>query len=252
MEKYFSINQKNMSVKCKIYCENPRAVERVVLSGHGFGGHKDNRAAEKLYNRLQKRNKNIALITFNWPGHGDDASPQLRLEGCDRYLTAVLDYIRTELHTEEIYGSANSFGGYLFLKYIYEHGSPFVKTVLRSPAVNIYQSLRERIMNASELEEIEKGRTALVGFDRKIRVSAEFLNDLKEADITTWDFSPFADDIFIIHGDRDEIIDCEASWMFAEENGIGFYIEEGADHRCTDPLKMDDAIKQTVQFFGLR
>lgn len=251
MEKYFNINQNGMSVKAKIFCEDMRSIKTVVLFGHGFGGHKDNKNAEKLYARLVKRNKGAAVITFNLPCHGDDASPQLRLSVCDSYLSIVLDYIRERIKPEKLFSNANSFGGYLILKYIFEHGNPFDKIVLRCPALTIYDSLRTNIMTPQELEAVEKGRTALVGFDRKVKVTAEFLNDLKEADVAAWDFTRFADDLCILHGTKDEIIDFEASWIFAETNGIEFHDFEGVDHRFTDPKQMDLAIKQTVLFFGL-
>ncbi len=252
MEKYFSVNQQNVSIHAKIFCEDIRSVKRVVLYGHGFGGHKDNRAAERLAARLLKRNKNAALITFNWPCHGDDASPQLRLSVCDHYLSVMLDYIRTRFKTDEIYGCATSFGGYLYLKYICEHGSPFRKTALRCPAINMYESLTTRIMSPDELESIEKGKPAQVGFDRRIRLTRDFLTDLRENDITTWDHTPCAEDVTIIHGDKDEIIDHDTDWFFAEENGIAFHTVEGADHRFTDPVKMDLAIKLIIEAFGLR
>lgn len=251
MEKFFSVNEQGVSIHCKIYCEDMRSIKRAVLFGSGFGGHKDTRAASRLAARMLKRNKNIALIAFDWPCHGDDASPQLRLEVCDHYLSVLLDYIRKRFRTEELYGTATSFGGYLYLKYIYEHGSPFKKTVLRCPAVNMYESLTSRIITSDEIETIEKGRPAQVGFDRKIRLTRDFLTDLQKADITTWDFSPYAADITIIHGDKDEIIDHDTDWFFAEENGITFHTVENADHRFTDPVKMDLAIKLIVEGLGL-
>ena len=252
MEKYFSVNMQGVSVHAKIYCEDMRSVKSVMLFGHGFGGHKDNRAAERLAARLLKRNKNAALITFNWPCHGDDASPGLRLSVCDRYLSVMLDYIRSRFKTDEIYGCATSFGGYLFLKYISEHGSPFVKTALRCPAVNMYESLTTRILTEGELEALAKGKTVEAGFDRKIRLTRDFLDDLRDNDITKRDFSPFAQDVTIIHGDRDEIIDHDTCWFFAEENGIDFHSVEGADHRFTDPVRMDLAIKLIIAGYGLR
>lgn len=252
MEKYFSVNQNGVSIHAKIYCEEMRGVKDVVLFGHGFGGNKDNRAAERLAARLLKRNKQTALIIFDWPCHGDDASPQLRLAVCDGYLSAMLDYIRTRFRTDSICGSATSFGGYLFLKYIYEHGNPFQKVALRCPAVNMYTALTTRILTAEELETLSKNKPVSAGFERKIRLTRDYLDDLRDTDITTWDFSPYAQDITIIHGDKDEIIDHDADWLFAEENGIAFHTVEGADHRFTDPIKMDLAIKLIAESLGMR
>ncbi len=252
MEKYFSVNENGMSVKCKIYTEDMRAVKTAVLYAHGFGGHKDNRAASRLYSRLIKRNKGAALITFDLPCHGEDSSPKLRLSVCDSYITAVIEYIRSRFKPEKLFGCANSFGGYLYLKYIRDHGDPFDKVALRCPALTIYDSLKTKIISKGELEAIEKGKSALVGFDRKVKVTAEFLNDLEEADILSWDYSAYARDISILHGTKDEIIDFMTDWEFADKNGIDFYPYEGADHRFTDPVKMDLAINQIIECFGLK
>ena len=70
--KYFCINAEKHSIHCKIYLDDPKAIGTVVVFGHGFGGHKDNRAAEKFAARVLEKNKGAAVITFNWPCHGDD------------------------------------------------------------------------------------------------------------------------------------------------------------------------------------
>ena len=41
-EKFFNINANGCSVRSKIYLEDKKSVSKVVLYGHGFGGHKDN------------------------------------------------------------------------------------------------------------------------------------------------------------------------------------------------------------------
>ena len=38
---------------------------------------------------------------------------------------------------------------------------------------------------------------------------------------------------------------------FADRNGLLCLMIEGADHRFMDPLKMDEAIKEILEFFEL-
>ena len=71
---------------------------------------------------------------------------------------------------------------------------------------------------------------------------------LKTADITSWDFRPFADDILILHGTKDEIVPIESTEDFADRNDILFLPVEGADHRFIDPLKMDAAVNDIIEF----
>ena len=82
MQKYFKTKAEDNIVRCKIYCNNLKDVEKAVIFGHGFGGHKDNKAAERFAMRVLKKNQNVAVITFNWPGHGDDTHSKLTLEKC--------------------------------------------------------------------------------------------------------------------------------------------------------------------------
>ena len=249
MIRYFEINAAGNNIRCKLYY-NPE-IKRVVVFGHGFAGHKDNGAAEKFANTLLAKYKDVALMIFNWPCHGDDVKKKIVLEDCSIYLMAVTDYIKTQLHVESIYAYATSFGGYLFLKYISDYGNPFKKTALRCPAVNMYDVLTKNIMKPDEYEKIQKGKPALVGFDRKIQIDRQFLSDLQEADIQSRSFLAFADDLLIIHGTEDEVVPFEASRRFAENNVIEFVPVEGADHRFVDSRKMDAATKAVLNFLEL-
>ena len=252
MEKYVTINEEGFSIRAKIYAQDLNGIGRVILFGHGFGGHKDNKAAERFAKHILEKNKGVAVMTFDWPCHGSDARKKLRLEECDTYLRLVLSFIRGRFSDPKIYAYGTSFGAYLFLKYMNEHGTTFVRTALRSPAVNIYESLTEDIMTDAERSLIGKGKPAKVGFDRKVEIDGEFLESLKQADIRTMDFLEFADDILIIHGTRDEIIPFEEAKAFSEQNVIDLTEVEGADHRFQNPLYMDAAIAQIAAFFGMK
>lgn len=249
MFRYFEIQSGGDLIRCKLYCNSE--IRRVVVFGHGFAGHKDNGSAEKFAHTLLTKYKDAALMTFNWPCHGDDVKKKIVLEDCGTYLAAVTDYIKTRLHVENIYAYATSFGGYLFLKYISDHGNPFRKMALRCPAVNMYDVLTKNIMKPDEYEKIQKGKPTLVGFDRKIQITRQFLSDLQEADIRQVSFLAFADDLLILHGTEDEIVPYAASRQFAENNVIAFVPVEGADHRFIDARKMAAATKTVLEFFEL-
>ena len=249
MEKYFDINESGFSVRCKLYCSNVHDIRRAVIFGHGFGGHKDNKAAEKFAGKLISKHKDMCVVTFNWPCHGDDARKNLLLSECDTYLTLVIEYVKRVFGAKEIYAYATSFGGFLFLKYIAEHGNPFKKIALRCPAITLYDSMIHRIMSQDDLDKILKGKPALVGFDRKIKISKPFLDDLAAADIRKYDYTDYADDILILHGNKDEIIPFDVSAEFADENVIEFIPVPNGDHRFTDPKIMDLTIHNIIEFF---
>ena len=72
MDRYFDINESGCSIRSKLYCGKPDEVRRVVVFCHGFGGHKDNKAAENLCHRIIAKWKATAVVAFDWPCLGED------------------------------------------------------------------------------------------------------------------------------------------------------------------------------------
>lgn len=251
MNRYFEINENGHNIRCKLYVHDAKMIQRVIVFCHGFGGHKDNNAAEKFAQKLISKHKDCALITFNWPAHGDDVKKALHMDDCTVYLSLLLSYIEREFKPTELYAYATSFGGYTTLKYIFEHGNPFLKIALRCPAVNMYEVLTTAIMSDDDMAKLKKGKLVPVGFDRKILVGLPLLEELKNNDIQSWSFLEHADNILIIHGSADEIVPFNASQAFAENNLIDFIPIDKADHRFMDPKKMELANKHILEFFEL-
>lgn len=247
-DKLLTINQDGCSIRCRLYAQTGPAAERVVIYGHGFGGHKDNRAAKRYADFIRAKHKDMAVLCFDWPCHGDDARKKLLLEDCDAYLRCVIDYVRGQYPQARLLAYATSFGGYLFLKYMAEHGDPFAMTALRCPAIPMHETMMHAIIRPEELEKLERGKEVLVGFDRKIRISPDFLESLRQADVQKMDLSPYRDEILILHGTKDEIVPMAGVEAFAEKNGIPFFPIENADHRFVDPGKMQEAIKIISEF----
>ena len=248
MERYFEINEEGHNIRCKLYCSDPREIRKIVIFGHGFGGHKDNGAAETFAKKMLAKYKGTAMITFNWPSHGDDVKKKIALSDCSAYLNLVTGYAR-EKYGAQLYAYATSFGGYLVLKYLAEQGNPFERIALRCPAVNMYEVLTRAIMASDEVDRLRRGKDVPVGFDRKVLVSPRFLQELEETDIRRFDYLDYAEDILILHGTVDEIVPFETVRDFCEEQLIEFVPVEGADHRFRNPLKMEEAIKQILAFF---
>ena len=248
MHRYFEINEGGHNIRCKLYYSDLKAIRRVVVFCHGFGGHKDNGAAEKFAERLTGKYKGAAMVTFNWPCHGDDVKKKLTLSDCFTYLTLVVEHVRSRFDTEDLTCYATSFGGYVTLRYLLERGNPFRKIVLRCPAVNMLEALTASIMTSDNREQLAKGKEVMVGFDRKVPVTNGFLEEIRACDIREKDFLDYAEDLLVIHGTTDEIIPYGESFTFADNNLIEFVSVEGADHRFRDPKKMETAMKAMFAF----
>ena len=249
--KYFSINTSGNSVRCKIYYQDLRNVERIVLCLHGFAGHKDGMAVQHFAEKALSKYKTAAVICYDHPCHGDDALNRLTLEACDRYLGFVLQYVGEQFPGAELYNYSTSFGGYLVLKYLSDHGkNPFRRICFRCPAVVMYRVLTETILTQDELKTLAEGGEVPSGFDRKVMLSPAFMQSLKDNDITELDFTPYAGSMRIAQGTADELVPYEAVKSFAEKNGIEMITVKDADHRFLDPGKMREAITLIAEFLG--
>ena len=267
MEKYFDLHGADFTIRCKIYFapvakpaagietgleEDGQPFRHVIVFCHGFAGHKDNAMAQKLAGRILEKHDDTALVIFNWPGHGDDDHAGITLEDCDAYLGTVLEYVRSTLHPRILDASATSFGGYLVLKYISDHGTnPFRRICLRCPAVVMHRVLTEKVLTAEDLRTLSEGGEVPSGFDRKVMLSPAFMQSLKHNDITALDFAPYAASMRIAQGTADELVPFDAVQSFAGRNGISMVTVEGADHRFLDPAKMDLVLRTFMQFLDL-
>lgn len=250
-QKYFEVNAQGNNIRCKLYYKDKPAAEKAVVFCTGFAGHKDNNAANGFAEKLLSKRKDVIVVVFNWPAHGDDVKKKLELDDCDTYLGLVVREVKERFGARELYAYSTSFGGYLLLKYISEHENPFRKIALRCPAVDMYDVLTRTIMNADEYDRIMKGKDIQIGFDRKVIVTKKLLDDLKKNDIRTRDYLDYAETILILHGTADEVVPFESGKTFAENNLIEFIPVEKADHRFQNPVHMSLANKYAMQFFDL-
>jgi len=253
MEKYFDLPGADSAIRCKMYFKSPgQSFRHFVLFCHGFAGHKDNAAAQRLAGQILEKHSDTALLIFNWPAHGDDAHEAISLADCAAYLDRVTEWIRKTYDPSVLDVCATSFGGYLILKYLSEHdSSPFRRICLRCPAIVMYDVLTEKILTAEDLAGLAAGTDALAGFDRKVVIRPSFLEELKREDITGRDFSRWSGRIRIVQGMEDELVPWRAVSTFADRNGISCRLVEGADHRFLVPGTMEIVISSFLDFLEL-
>ena len=248
MEKYFEINENNLSIKCKLYYNDLNNINDVIISCHGFGGSKENNATKKLAENILDKYDDMAVLAFDWPCHGKDVRQKLSLIDCNNYLNKVVDYTLNK-YARDLYLNATSFGGYLTLKYILENENPFKKIVLRCPAVNMYEILNNNILTDEDRYNLLKGKSVLSGFERKIRITPELIEELQNYDITKWNYNDYAKDILIVHGTNDQLVPIDKVREFAKVNEIDFIDVEGADHMFTNRAKMHEFVLYASEFF---
>jgi len=249
MERDFEINQQGHNIRCRIYFNQMPSIKRIIVFCHGFGGNKDNASARKIAERALSKYKDIALVSFNWPGHGNDVKKKIVMDDCMDYLDIVISYCKNQLHAEKLYNSSVSFGAFMVLKYIREKGNPFEKIVLRSAAISMGEALTNRILKNGDLEKLNKGKDVSAGFDKAIMIDKNFMDEIEKANPLNYEFIEFAEDILMIHGTADDLILKESVEKFADDNIIELVMVEGADHRFHDPKKYDVVLKKSFEFY---
>jgi alpha-beta hydrolase superfamily lysophospholipase len=249
-EKKFDINENGMSIRCLSYSiSNIKDAENIVVATYGFGGKKENHAISEFVERLTGKYKSFAVITFDWPCHGEDARKKLTISECLLYLDIVNKYIRTEFDPSGIYNYSSSFGAYITLLYIHLYNNPYNKIGLRCPAIGMYDAMLKNIDNDGLLK-LKKGKEILIGFDRKMKISSEFFDELKENDISKFDYIDYADQILMIQGTCDEMVPIALTEKFSDKNVIELIEVDGADHPFSNPKHMDTAIHSIIEFFA--
>ena len=108
-------------------------LEKIVIYCHGLGSNKN------LVNRFSKDllNNNISVVSFDFPGHGDDKTPfsLFNLSLCIEYLEEVIKYIKNKYNVPIcLFGS--SFGGFVVLNRLIIRNNDIDKTILMCPAIN--------------------------------------------------------------------------------------------------------------------
>lgn len=253
MEKKFDINAEGFSIRCKLFCRDSdkmaRTFSHIAVITHGFGSSKDTAGTASFGEHLVAKYKNYAAVAFDWPCHGDDARKKLSVKECLTYLRLVTAYAQKEWQAKYLYNYSTSFGAYLTLRYIKEQENPFTKIALRSPAVNMFDSMSNHI-SEEERSKLAKGKEILVGFERKMKMDQSFLDDLKAFDPMKQEYFDFADDMLILHGTEDQMIPVEKSQAFAENNVITFVPVEGANHPFQNQNHMALAISRIIEFFN--
>lgn len=249
MEKALSINQAGYSIRCTLYANDPRKIGTVVLYGQGFGGSRDSGPVRRFAAKLLSKHKDAALLSFDWPCHGDDARKSLLLSECDAYLDQVIAYVQKRYQPRRLWAMATSFGGYIFLRRLAREGNPFQKLALRCPAVNFPDLLEQQVLTPLSLSKLEAGKSVLWGFERRMKLTGAFLKELRAGGVEQLDFSPFAPQLHILHGSKDKVIDPALTETFARRNGITYELIDGADHGFIDPQRLDLAIAAELAFF---
>ena len=219
----------------------------IVLCLHGLAGDKNSSVIARLSQVMKV--ENIGTFTFDWPSHGDSPEPAryFTTDYCLEYIRTAVSFLKNSYGSVPIYCFATSFGGYIAMLYHLNHPDTFEKIFLRSPALNIADTLTG-FMNENQMTDFMNGKELDFGFDRPLLLTKAHYDDIKAHDI--FSSAPmYPEKIFIIHGEVDDVVSVKDSQLYAERNGIKFYVLAGADHRYKNPGDVETVMEKAKEWF---
>ncbi len=229
------------AIKMKIF-ESDNAENGYILALHGFCGDMESSVIKQLAKRMTAYG--FVVVAFNFPGHGSsDADEFFSLHNCRRDMFEVMRY------ASEKYGVAapaaifaTSFGGYVTLLNIDQ--IPLSTTIiLRAPAVNMCRSFESFI---EDIDAFRKCGWQEMGFDRKLKVTYSFYEELERSYILESDLER---EMLIIHGDSDSVVLQEEMQLFCKHNPEAILeVIKGADHRFKGNGQLKNIIDLTEKY----
>lgn len=250
MEKELKIKSKSgYNINAKIFLPEQKKINKIVIACHGFGGDKESSAIYLLAEKVNK--KNIAVICFDFPGHGKSEvdTSKLTLENCINDLESVEDYIKTNYGNVNIGFFGTSFGAYILLLKIAKRGGEdkYSFIILRAPAICMNKIYLSSLLNESLDSYKQKGYTK-IGFDREMNVPYEFYNELNQNNL----FELYNSDknMLILHGTEDDTAPIEDTIRFIKVKNPKIQLHKliGTDHRMKKPGELEEVIKLSIDY----
>ena len=245
MEQHILIN----NIWSTIY-SNQQANE-IVIGVHGFAGDKESSVLIQLAHELNK--KNIALITFDLPCHGEnDNSKPLSLDECLSSIETIFNYAKTNYPNTPISVFATSFGGYLTLNYLAQHNEKLHKIILRAPAIRMHDILMDVILPEHNFSKKDLDLTINLGYATQLLVDSKFVLDLKNLNL---DNQPETNNfIYILQGKQDNVVNANDNISFFQKhypNKHKFIFFENADHRFKKPGELEKIVSDTLSILNI-
>lgn len=201
----------------------PNDVEEIVLFCHGL---KEDKSVIYLHNQLLNEH-HIGIVSFDLPYHGEDQSDytQFTLTNCLHYLEVMINKLEETYPSTKLSLMGDSLGGYIILNYIHRHKKQFYRVLLKYPAVNFWECILRRIKLPEDYFDTHDILESHSGF----KASKEACMEFKTQDLMT-EFDAHGNQIYIIHGSQDHLVDIHDVEYFCELYKIPLKILKNADH----------------------
>ncbi|MBE6037510.1 MAG: alpha/beta hydrolase [Clostridiales bacterium] len=235
----------------------------VILVVHGLGSSKESDIALRLYQSFPAAG--VGVCSFDYPGHGNSPSDDYLVKNCLSDLADVDAYVRKLAPHAEVAYFGSSFGVYSSLLYLKDkiaedrkEGRDVTYRVFsRSGAVSMPDLMEKSTADQTDALQKDGWFWLNWGFARSVKITAEYLQELKENDL----FQIYAagEDslaknlhMVMVHGEADDLIPVEGALDFAELVDADITVVPGGDHRLSIPGGPQLVVEKAKNFFEIR
>ena len=192
----------------------PDDMQHIIIYCHNLGSDCSwsLRFSEELYD------KKIGIISFDLPGHGLDNIDfkKFNLILCLNYLNIVINYVKRMYPDIKINLLGSSFGSYLILNRLIRNIERFNSVLLMSPCVNIIDFLQREHNITLDYYNNHEYKILYGNVKLYKNTYLEFL----ENDVFNNKKIIRNNDIFVIHGEDDRVINIEVIQEFCNNLNI--------------------------------
>ena len=234
-------NEPIYELQCRMICDESENIENIILFAADFRCSRESEESARLAKELCLRSRNTAVISFDWPCHGDILNEVFRLQTCTEYLKRLTGFVRRRYSPKAVSVYAVGFGAFITLRYIHEVNNSFDRIVLRKPIFDMYDTFIHRVLTDAELASLIRGNNICLGPKTRkgmVILSKSCLKEFQGEDIELESFAEFQDNMIILD-DKKNTLQSSPAAIFAAVNAIRY---EQADQ---------DAALQKAAFFFL-
>lgn len=241
-EKVFFTNRGGQTLNGVLHHPQAGALRAGVILCHGMESNKE---SDKLvwFSRELARHGLLAL-RFDFACAGQNGNfEEITYSGEVEDLRAAFAFMR-DRQAGKIAILGSSMGGTVALLFAAEQAD--ITTVVTIAAPVHPERFTSRLLTPAEVEEWRKtGHT----FYRGQRINVSLLDDLETLNVPAA-ARKISCPVFVLHGDLDDVVPVEeAHELYGYlSSARKLSIVRGADHRFSDPILMDQALRETVQW----
>lgn len=245
MEQRYLLTHGQLTIPCVLTYPDDGDVRRVVLGVHGLGGSTEDSIQCALAEEMEFFR--AAMLRFDFPAHGSNPAPELRLDSCLDTLYAAACHAKERFpQVEDLCVFASGFGAYVTLLSLQDllELPGRIRLVVHTPSVLMHQTILS--MKNYSVETLRVMDKFTLNAPRPFDVTYRFWQELQQNIALTTYPTP----MLILQGETDDYIRASDIAQFHRINEQSKLVTiPGASHRFQEEGVWDMVLDLTRDWF---